>query len=496
MAGIWGAGLLPAHAADLDVVLAAKSGQVAVVRELVRRHHDVNAAEPDGTTALMWAVRNGDLETQQLLLHAGANASTANRYGVTALSLAASSGNAAVLDLLLKAGADSGSAERTLPDGQTLLMLAARSGSIDAMTRIIRLGCDVNAVERRTGTSALVWAVMSNSSRAVQLLVDSGADINAPSAITHFPHTAPKVTGDRLEPGFSYVGQTVLPKGGWTPLMYAAREGAVDSSQTLTSAGADLDVRDPDGTSALLFAIINGHYDVAAVLIEGGADLDLADNAGMTPLYAAVDMHTLGSTFGRPDPPLTVFEGSIPMMQMLLDYGADPNVRLKSKILKRVYNAGDARLDEGATPLMRAARGGDSTAMRVLLEHGADPTLTQKNGNTPLILAAGIGVRGNYPDRGSEASALQVIQLCLDRGLDINATNAAGDTAVHAAALGSPSIVRFLAEHGARLDVKNKRGLTPLAAALAGRNADAQTVVLLRGLSGAAPAEAAARGPE
>jgi ankyrin repeat protein len=160
--------------------------------------------------------------------------------------------------------------------------------------------------------------------------------------------------------------------------------------------------------------------------------------------------------------------------------------------LKRVYNAGDARLDQGATPFMRAARGGDVAVMRLLLARGADPAFTQENGNTPIMLAASITTRGNYPDRGSEQSAIAAIELCLDQHLDINAINSAGDTAVHLA-LDSPSIVRFLAGHGAALDIRNKRGLTPLATASAGRNADARTVALLRELTGAANAGPARR---
>ncbi len=287
-----------------------------------------------------------------------------------------------------------------------------------------------------------------------------------------------------LEEGVSYVGQTVLPKGGWTALMYAAREGAVNAARVLAESGADLNATDPDGTSALLFAIINGHYDVAAVLIEEGADLDLPDRTGMTPLYAAVDMHTLGSTFGRPDPELSVIDGSVPAIELLLEHGANPDAPLRAKVLKRVYNAGDARLGEGSTPFMRAARGGDVVVMRLLLAYGANPTLTQTNGATPIMLAASITTKGNYPDRGTEDSAIQAIKLCLDRHLDINAVNNLGDTAVHAA-IGSTAIVRFLAGAGARLDVKNKRGLTPLDAASANRNANPRTVALLRELTGA-----------
>jgi ankyrin repeat protein len=330
----------------------------------------------------------------------------------------------------------------------------------------------------------VMWAVIGNHADAVQTLAAAGADVNARSLVTQYPHTPPAVVGDKLEEGVSYVGQTVLPKGGWTALMYAAREGAVNAARVLAKSGADLNVTDPDGTSALLFAIINGHYDVAAVLVEAGADLDLPDKTGMTPLYAAVDMHTLGSTFGRPDPQLSVIDGSVPAIELLLENGANPDARLRTKVLKRVYNAGDGRLGEGSTPFMRAARGGDVAVMRLLLAYGADPSLTQTNGTTPIMLAASITTKGNYPDRGTEDSAIQAIKLCLDQHLDVNTVNNAGDTALHAA-IGSPAIVRFLAGQGARLDVKNKRGLTPLDAVSANRNADARTIALLRELTGA-----------
>jgi len=310
--------------------------------------------------------------------------------------------------------------------------------------------------------------------------------------MTQYPHTPPAVIGDKLEDGVSYVGQTVLPKGGWTALMYAAREGAVNAARVLVRAGADLNATEPEGTSALLFAIINGHYDVAEVLIDAGADLDLSDKTGMTPLYAAVDMHTLGSTFGRPDPPLAVIDGSVPAIERLLQHGANPDAGLRTKVLKRVYNAGDARLGEGSTPFMRAARGGDVAVMRLLLQYGANPALTQKNGTTPIMLAASLSTKGNYPDRGTEDSAIQAIALCLEQHVDINAVNGTGDTAVHMA-IGSPNIVRFLAGAGARLEIRNTRGQTPLDAARANRNA-VRSADLLRQLTGA-PADAGSATP-
>ena len=463
------------------VVAAVEAGDRAALLTLVAHRADVNVAAVDGTTPLHWAVRQEDLANIDTLLAAGANPNAANRYGVTPLSLAASAGRADIIERLVARGADAAAAERSLPDGQTLLMLAARTGSTGATRSLIARGARVNAKERRSGTTALMWAAMENRADVVRMLLQAGADADTRSDLTHFPHTPPAVIGDKLEDGVSYVGQTVLPKGGWTALMYAAREGAIDSARALVGGGAGLDIVDPDGSSALIFALINGHFEVAALLVDAGANPNLADATGMTPLYAAVDLHTVASTFGRPDPPPAMLAGSVRAIEMLLAHGANPNVGLKTRILKRVYNPGDPKLGEGATPFMRAARSGDDTVMKLLLEHGANPQLTQRNGNTPIILAAGINTRGgNNPDRASEQGAIRAIALCLERGVDINAANASGDTAAHAA-LGSPTILRYLAEHGARLDIPNSAGRTPLDIALANRETDPKTIAVLQG---------------
>jgi ankyrin repeat protein len=424
-----------------------------------------------------------------------------NRYGVTPLSLAADNGDAAMMQTLLKAGAAIKTADAALPDGQTLLMRAARTGHVDAVKVLIAAGDDVNARERRTGTTASIWAATYNRGAVIQVLAEAGADLNVTSALTAYPHTQNGVLLTGLEEGVSYVGQTVLPKGGWSAAMFAAREGAVDAIRALGEAHANLDVLDPEGTSALIIAIINGHYDAAAALVEKGANPNLADIKGMTPLYAAVDMHTLATTFGRPDPPRPVIEGSIEAIKTLLAAGANPNARLKATVLKRVYDAGDNRLGEGATPLMRAARGGDGVVMRLLLAAKADPTLTQKSGNNPIILAAGASAGRAATDeetRVTEAKALDAIKVAVDAAVDVNAVNAAGDTAMHLAAStnqGSPSIIRFLAEKGANVNVKNKAGRTPLDAALRARDKNNDTIALLKTLgaeaSASAPASAA-----
>jgi uncharacterized protein len=481
-----------AAAAGVPIVEAARVGDTPAVRRLLESGAAVNAPAVDGTTALHWAAHVDDLELARVLIKAGADPNAVNRYGVTPLSAAARHGNAAMLSLLFDSGADMKAADAASGGGQTLLMLAARTGGVDAVRFLIRRGANVNATEPRTGTTAVIWAAAENRAEVIRLLAEAGADVNSRSKLTEYPHTPPAVVGDALEPGVSYVGQTVLPKGSWTAAMYAARQGATQAVRALAEAGADLDAQDPDGTTALIFAIINGHYEAAKVLVEKGANPNVADTTGMTALYAAVDMHTLASTFGRPDPPPSVVAGSVDAIRMLLAAGADPNARLSTRVLKRVHNAGDARLGEGATPFMRAARGGDALVMRILLDAGADPALAQKNGNSPLLLAAGLGADrgGNNPLRGGEIDALAALEICLERGLDINAVNNGGDSALHTA-LGSPRIIRFLAERGARLDVRDKRGRTPLEAALNAREPHAETIALLQQLTGSTPAREA-----
>jgi uncharacterized protein len=403
----------------------------------------------DGTTALHLAVRNNEPVTAiEALIKSGADVNARNRYGVTPLSLAAGNGNDRALDLLLSSGASLKAADAALADGRTLLMLAARAGEARAVTLLAMHGADVNAAETRTGSTALMWAALENRAEAVRALVAAGASVNARSRVTAYPHTPPGVIGDALEDGYSYVGQTVLPKGGWTALMYAARQGALDAARALADCGADLGVADPDGTPALTFAVINGHYEVAALLVEKGADVNQADRTGATPLYAAVDMHTLATSFGRPQLPRIVTDGSVGAAKMLLAHGADPDRPLKAKVLKRTYTPGDARLAEGATPLMRAAKSGDVVMMSVLVAGGAD----------------------------------------LDRA------NAAGETALHIA-MNSPKTVRFLTDEGASADIRNARGLTPLEALLKTPNPNGESVALLRDLTGDYTTQASPEAP-
>jgi ankyrin repeat protein len=441
---------------DTLLIDAVKAGDRKVVHKLLQRPAVLDEVQADGTTALHWAVRADDVEMVDLLVRAGAKVKVANRYGVTPLMLAATSGNPATLERLLKAGAD---ARDAMPEGETVLMTAARSGNAEALLVLVEHGADVNAKEKWLGETALMWAAALDNANAVRVLLEHHADPDLQSNPTEFK----KKVG----------GQTTLPRGGFTALMYAARQGAMDAARALVEAGADLNRTDPEGTNALVLAIINAHYDLAAMILEKGADPNIVDETGMGALYAAVDMNTLPFMHGRPAPKATGSLNSVDIVKALLARGANPNQVLKSAILRRHNSPGNRFLGAGATPLMRAARNGDLVLMRLLLDHGADPALKQADGTTLLMVAAGLGRRFDQNadaleyERATEEDLFRAVKFCVELGVDVNAANGAEETALHWA---GGDAARLLVEHGARMDVKNKQGKTPLDLALARRD--------------------------
>jgi uncharacterized protein len=451
----------PMHAADTSLITAVKNGDIPTARRLLQQGAAINVSEMDGSTALHWAVESDDAEMTRLLLKAGADAKRANRYGITPLHLAAVNGNAAVMRDLLDAGANPNA---VLPEGEAVLMTAARTGAVEALTLLLDRGADVNAQDKWYGESALIWAAAQNHGEAVRLLIARGAPVNARSTLQNTPNRR--------------AGQNILSLGNWTPLMYAARENAVDAGRALIKGGADLNLVDPDGATALSIAIINAHYEFGALLLEAGADPNVVDTeAGMGPLYAAVDMHRLAIGHGRPNPKPVGLMSGVDLVKKLLERGADPNCRLKKPILQRHHTAGDASLGEGATPFLRAAKSGDIEMMRALVAGGADAKLAMPNGTNALLFAAGLGWRNGSPaapsyDQGSDEEAVEAIRYLLGLGFDIHGTNDAGDTALHAAVSGrgSEAIIAFLVSQGANPESKNKRGQTPLSLATAKGN--------------------------
>jgi ankyrin repeat protein len=462
-----------AMASAPEVAEAVQRGDMAAVQRLIQAHADVNIPEADGTTALHWAVRSGDLATVRLLLDAHANPMAANRYGVKPLSLAALSGNAAMIEALLKAGAEANTANA---DGETALMAASRSGSLAAVKMLLLHGADPNAKEKWLQETALMWAAAEDHADVVAALVAGGANLDQKSWVTDTPTLLFPESGGPNMP---------FPKGGWTAAMYAARQNAKAALAVLADKGANLNLQDPQGATAMQLAIINLHYDAAALLLDKGADPNIADETGMTALYAVANMDTLGWIQGRPAPALesNAEYDAAGLVNKLIDHGANPNPRLQRAILKRHHDFLQERiLTEGATPLMRAARYGDAKLARVLLDRGADPTLTTKDGTNALMFAAGVNlaaVRGEDPSllHPSEDGSIEIIKMLLDRGLDINAANDQGLTALHGAVQRGQGtgngtgekIITLLVARGAKLDVKDKRGRTPLEMARAGQ---------------------------
>lgn len=412
-----------------------------------------HADDADGTTSLHWAVQADDLEEARALLDAGAQVRAANRYGVTPLALAALNGNTAMLKLLLDAGADANAA---FGDGETVLMTAARTGRPEPLTLLLAHGADPNATDRAFGETALMWAAGEGHAEAIRALVAGGADADAVSATIELPPT--KVN-------FSFAVTTALPRGGMTALMYAARQGRLASVPALAEAGADLNAVDPEGTTALVVAIINAHYDLAARLVELGADPNIGDAAGMAALYAAVDMQHLAPFVNRPSPRASGRLSAADLVTVLLEHGANPNAALRAPLLMRQHNGGDPSLGLGATPLMRAAKAVDLELMRTLLAHGAEPSRATANGTTALLAAA--SGRSAEPLTAGKP-IYDAVRLLLDSGADVNAAAANGETLLHRTVARGEAFVRLLVERGARLDLEDAGGRTPLDVALGG----------------------------
>jgi uncharacterized protein len=430
---------------------------------------DARATQPDGTTALHLAVQADREDKVAALLAAGANPNAFNRYGITPLWLAATNGSTPVIRLLLKAGANPAA---QLPNGETALMAAAHTGRPEPVKLLLEAGSNPNTRETSEGETALMWAAAENHGEAIRTLIHGGADPNLHAKALDLPPM-----------DWAQVGMvsTILPRGGFTALMYAARQDAKDAARALAESGTDLNAQDPDGTTALEFAIINQHYDLAALLLEKGADPNVADSTGMTAVYAAVDMIGFRSDIGRPARALPDKLGVMDVLRLALEHGGNPNAQLRKPILGRHHGFGDAALGDGATPLMRAAKSTDLDAMRLLIKAGADASLGMKNGSNPVLLLAGTRVGpGSSADKVVES-----LRLLVEHGANVNAANQRGERALHLAARqGSNALVRTLVELGANLNATDSSGKTALdVVTQPGPTARPETAAILRELA-------------
>ena len=422
------------------VMLVAGTARVVFARQ--------SGTRTDGTTALHEAAHVDDIQAMTRLIAAGADVTAANRYGVTPLWLACLNGSATAIELLLKAGAN---ANAVLPGGETVLMTAARTGKPDAVNVLLRHGASVNAKEGWRGQTALMWAAAEGHAAVIEALVARGADVHARS------------------------------NGGFTALLFAAREGQIAASKALLAAGANLNDAIPSATpidepapeettpgppeaglNVFLLATANAHFELAAWLLDQGAEPNAAPR-GWTALHQISWVRKMGVAGSNdPAPPGSGNMTSLDFVRKLVAKGADVNARATKKPQMGLTTLNSV----GATPFLLAARTADFELMRLLVELGADPKLPNEDNTTPLMVAAGVGTQNPGEDPGTEPEVLEAVKIALELGNDLNAVDNNGDTAMHGAALKhAPSVVRYLAERGARMDVWNrpdKTGWTPL----------------------------------
>ena len=450
----------PAAAADSALADAAERRDAGAVRALVAAQADPHAPQPDGASALAWSAHWDDLDIADLLLSAGARADAANDLGVTPLMLASANGSAAMVERLLGAGANPNASR---PAGETALMMAARAGAAGVVRQLIAAGADVNQATRG-GHTALMWAAAERHPRVVILLAEVGAEVGARTRIRTRPGR-PTVREAKVLQPLEAVNPAVLPRdgdrdpprpeGGFTPLLHAVLAGDPEVVGVLLAAGANVDDAGPDGVTALMLALTKHHTAVARLLLARGADPNPAA-AGYTALH------------------LAAATGQLSLAETILARGADADAPLERP--QRLTNAfeigvftspGSGRLTQiGSTPFLVAAKSADAPMMRLLAGTGADPHRTTDDGTTALMLAAGLGKRAatdiTYYDWTAE-KAVDALAAGLELGLDANAANAHGETALHAAAYHNANrVIRFLVDRGADLDARNAAEQTPL----------------------------------
>lgn len=429
-----------AHARPAAPLADAVERKDAAATRALLSDSDVRAAQPDGTTALHWAARNDDLDTARALLAAGAAADAVNRYGVTPLSLACTNGSAPMVALLLAANVDPNHA---LPGGETPLMTAARTGRVEVVRALLAKGAAVDARIPQSGQTALMWAAAEGHTAVVAALLEAGAEFRTPLAT------------------------------GFTPMLFAVRGGFTPIVRALLKAGIDVNepaqpARSPakflrKGATALTTAIENGHFELAALLVDLGADPN-ALRSGYSPLHILswIRKPDRGEDEGDPVPEGSGALSSEQLVRHLVARGANVNLRLTGG-----PSSGGRIARQGCTPFMLAADTADTAYMKLLLELGADPLLTNVDQCTPLMAAAGLGTRSADEEAGTEDEAIEAVTWLLSLGVyDIDAVSANGDTAMHGAAFANfPKVVALLDAKGAKIEKwnqKNKRGWTPL----------------------------------
>jgi ankyrin repeat protein len=509
-----------AFAADSRLSEAAMRGDRAAVATLLKQGVDIDGAQGDGSTALHWAAFNDDLETTKMLIAAGANVKVTTREGaITPLFMAATNGNAAIIEALIKAGAGANSVKAT---GTTALMLAASSGNPESVKILLDRGANVDAKESVHGQTALMFAAALNRDAAIRVLLAHKADPNIATSVRKMERVRFDQDGNVVEdrPGRggaaakspevldaeaaaaaakvvnetqkaeldvfsralnlkSVVYLTAKPRaragdvaarpprkvgadfmGGMTALLYAAREGHVESVKALVEGKADVNlISGGDKFSPMVTAIANGHLTIAKYLLDHGADPNLVTGSGLSALYATIDVQWAPKAW-FPQPSTDQEKvGYLELMKALLDHGANVNAPVGEKLWFRSFTNDYTWVDPaGATPFWRAAQSSDIAAMHLLIDYKADPKFPIKSGDTPLMAAAGIGWAANW-SVNAPYPLIDAVKYCVELGNDVNAVDNRGYTALHGAAyLGDNDMINYLVSKGAKVDAKSKAG--------------------------------------
>ncbi len=489
---------------------AARQGDIQTVQALLQQGLDVNGQGLDGTPALHWAVRVDNQELVNLLLGSGADVNAANRYGQAPLHVAVQQRHADMMQRLLDSGAN---VEQADGSGEPPLLIATRLEDPALVDLLLTRGAKVDGRDLRYGQTPLMLAVRDGNTALVQRLLSAGADVNAQSLAGEehrrvLPTEVPVGTSQGVginRSGLPDRGMRYPITGMKTPLLFATREGNLELTRVLVEAGADIEMPDANGITPLINAILNysvvsvkrapqsDHFRIAHYLIDAGANVNAQDWYGQTPLWVAVDMRNLEMRVTDSENFVNRDE-AYALIEALLAKGADPNPRIKEFPPERRFIAGtgfNGWVDmTGQTPFLRAAIAGDLKVLRLLLDHGADPSITTTDGTSPLMVASGVSwaVAETY-DEGA-AALLETVKLTHSLGNDVNGVNSMGVRAIHGAAnRGSNDIIEYLAANGAQLDVKDNEGRTAISWAegvLTGARAPTrkpETIALLQRLS-------------
>lgn len=445
---------------------AAVNGDLPGVRALLSKKADVNAPQPDGSTALHWAVHLANHDMLDVLLKAGADPRAATRLGATPLYLASVTGDPISIKKLLAAGADPN--EKILEHGESSLMFASRSGNIESVRILVEAGAKVEVSDQLRGTTALMWAAEQNHADIVKLLLDHHAPADARTKVTagvvrpaRKPAKAAAAAAadgqEEEEAPTQALPASANSTGGVTALMLAVRENAVEAATALLDGGAPINETTGNGSTALLVATQNGNARMAHLLIERGADVNIANGKGWNPLYLAIKARTMEK--GTMPNPEVDEKGLMEDIKMMVDKGADVNARLKADT--EIHNgiAATWLREAGATPFLRASLCGDLEVMKLLLAHGADPKISTTDGTTTLMALSGVGyAEGFMHDFGTPEQSLEAMKLLIDAGIDVNARNTDDVTALHGAAHKNfVAGIQMLVEHGADLTARSHR---------------------------------------